>query len=213
MSASIARTGLGRAVAGALAAAALAGAGCASRPAITPDGDTALAGRIFEPGPSEDRFVTDRGETVVRTRTAPDDAGRWMSLTDGPGERTRLTLERRSDGTVVLHKLESNGRLIECDPALEIEPGPGRAGLSHATDCRLDGDAGGASAVMGPDPDLGPGFVTLGLEFEVGPVTVRRRFRWRLDAESGIAEERAVLRVTVLGVPVRSWTRSMTRQP
>lgn len=201
----------------ALAAAACACVGCAGPPAISPDGDAALAGRIFEPGPSEDRFVTDRGESVVRTRSAPDGTGRWTSLTEGPGERTLLTLERRTDGTVLLHTLESNGRLIGCDPALEVEPAPGRTGLAHATDCRLDGDAGRASAVMGPDPDLGPGWVALGLEFEVGPVTVRRRFSWRLEPASnqtpGIAEERAVLRVTVLGVPVRSWTRTMTRQP
>lgn len=200
-----------------MAAAALAVAGCASQPVITPEGSAALAGRIFEPGPSEDRFVTDRGEAVVRTRSAPDNAGQWISLTDGPGEQTRLTLERRSDGTVVLHALESGGRLIECDPALEIEPGPGQAGLSHTTDCRLDGDAGRASAVMGPDSELGPDWVALALEFNVGPVSVRRRFSWRVqsgpNSASGIAQERAVLRVTVLGVPVRSWTRLMTRQP
>lgn len=196
-----------------LAATLLVCTACARPIRIMPASETVLAGRIFVPGPSEDRFVTDRGEHVVRTRSGPDASGRWTSLTDGPGERTLLTLQRRPDGTVLLHALESNGRLIECDPPLEIEPGPGRSGLSHETGCRLDGDAGRASAVMGADPDLGPGWVALGLEFGVAPATVRRRFSWRLDPSGGIAEERAVLRVTVLGVPVRSWSRSMTREP
>lgn len=206
---------MARGVTTALTCLALACVGCSGPGVIAPDGDAALAGRVFEPGPSEDRFLTEGGEEVVRTRSASDPAGRWTSLTDGPGERTLLTLQRDADGTVLLLALESNGRLIECDPPLQIEPAPGLAGLSHTTECRLDGEPGRASGVMGPDPDLGPGWVALSLEFEVAPLTVRRRFSWRLDPgpASVIVEERAVLRVTLLGVPVRSWTRSMTLQP
>lgn len=186
-------------------------------PAPIRDGaDIPLPGPIFLPGPSEDRFITDRGRPVLRTRSAPDASGRWTTLTEGPGERTRLTLGRRPDGAVLLHTLESGARVIACDPPLEIEPAPGRAGLVRETACRLDGDPGRASAVMGTDPDLGDAWVALSLEFTVSSMTVRRRFSWRLDTTGDggrVAEERAVLRVTVLGVPVRTWSRSMTRTP
>lgn len=202
-----------------LAACLFACSACTGPTAILPaDPGLTLPGRVFQPGPSEDRFITDRGQPVSRIRSAPDASGRWTTQTEGPDEQTRLTLSRRPDGTVVLHSLESGGRRIECDPPLEIEPPPGHPGIVHETACRLDGDPGRASAVMGTDPDLGHGWVALGLEFTVSTLTVRRRFGWRFDTTTdrdhdSIAEERVTLRVTVLGVPVRTWSRSMTRQP
>lgn len=185
-------------------------------PTISPDliASTSARTPIFVEGPSVDRFVTDRGEPVVRTRTAPDESGRWTSLTEGPGERSLLTLQRLDDGTVVLLSLDSGDRNIVCDPPLVIEPPLTEAWRADpvSTSARMDGSAATATAMLTPlDLPEGP-WVRLELVIDAPPVVARRRFDWRLQTPTGIIEERADLRVTLLGVPVRGWSRRMTRE-
>lgn len=219
MGASIDRTGptlRGNALFLLLAPCLVGGCTGAPRPVASPDLLASAPPRtaIFVEGPSIDRFVTDRGEPVVRTRSGPDELGRWTSLTEGPGERSLLTLQRLDDGTVVLWTLDSGDRTIECDPPLVIEPpaASARWGEPVSTPARMDGSRATATATLTP-LDLPDGqWVRLELVFDAAPVVARRRFDWRLEPGTGIVEERADLRVTLLGVPVRGWSRRMQRE-
>lgn len=220
MRASIDRTG--RTLCG---AACLWAAGCASStPAGPPPGEPSnapsrLVTRLFEPGPSEDRFDSDLGP-VIRVRTAPDQTGSWASTTAGPDETSVLTLRRDTDGSVRLLSLVSGDRDVVCEPGLVIEPGD--AALPHAAEgpCTIDGRRGVARVSLHEliepgerpvDPD--ERWVRLTLGFEAFPVTASRTFDWKARADQGIVEERAVLEVRVLGVTVRSRSRAMTRSP
>lgn len=193
------------------AAAGTALSGCAGAGGLTPThtGQSTLVAPVFVPGPSEDRFASDAG-AVIRQRGAPDGGGVWTSTTRGPGEDSVLTLGHTADGSVLLISLVSGDRDVVCEPPLVIEPGARSLPHTAETACTVDGRPGTARALLEPAPDLGDGWVRLTLEFSAGPVTARRRFDWRLAGADGIAEERAELRVTVFGVPVRSWSRSMT---
>lgn len=200
-------------------AACLLAAGCAAPEpggglAVAPGGaGSRLTSPVFEPGPSEDRFDSEEGP-VVRVRSAMDADGVWTSTTAGPDETSVLTLRRGPDGVVLLLGLESGDRDVVCDPGLAIEPAGGVLPHRAETGCAIDGRRGTARAELVPldgPTDTGGLWVRLTLEFEAFPVTARRRFDWRLSPAGGIAEERATLDVRVLGVPVRSNDRTMTR--
>jgi hypothetical protein len=186
------------------------GPGCSTpaRPDQTAAPPARLVASLFEPGPSDDRFRSDAG-AVRRVRSGPDPGGVWTSRTVGPDEDSTLTLGRDADGSVRLLALVSGGRDVVCDPGLVLEPGDRR--LPHAAEsgCVIDGRSGTARAWLQTDPEAGPGGLVLTLEFEAPPVTARRAFAWRTDAAGRIVEEHAELGVTVLGLPVRRWSRSM----
>lgn len=200
-------------------AACLLAAGCAAPGpgdglTVAPAGTASpLTSPVFEPGPSEDRFDSERGP-VVRVRSAMDADGVWTSTTAGADETSVLTLRRGPDGAVLLLGLESGDRDVVCDPGLAIEPGGGVVPHWAETGCAVDGRRGTARAELVPlegPADAGERWVRLTLEFEAFPITARRRFDWLLTPAGRIAEERAALDVRVLGVPVRSNERTMTR--
>lgn len=170
--------------------------------------DGRLARAIFEPGPSEDRFESSEG-FVTRVRSAADADGVWTSLTTGPGESSELTLRREDGRGVVLLRLVSDGREVICDNGLAIEPGDGVLPFADEGACTIDGRSGTARSLLEPGEE--PGTVRLTLEFRAAPAVVRRRFDWRTDPDGRIESELAELRVTVLGLPVRSWSRAMRR--
>ena len=184
-------------------------AGCAGPGMSREDAaDGRLGARLFEPGPSEDRFLSADGP-VTRTRGAPDEHGAWTSTTEGPGESSVLTLRAGPDGRVSLLRLVSDGREVVCPGGLGLEPGDGVLPFADERPCAIDGRDGVARSLL--EPGETPGTVRLTLEFRAAPAVVRRRFDWRVGPGGRIASERAELRVTVFGLPVRSWSRSMER--
>lgn len=192
-------------------------AGCAGRPAPLPGVAGRLGPAVFAPGPSADRFASEDGP-VTRTRTAIDGDGVWTSTTEGPGERSVLTLVRAPDGGVLLRSLVSGDRDVVCEPGLVIEPGDGVLPHRAETACTIDGRAGTAEATLtmadaGGGADAATDRLALTLTFRASPVVATRRFEWRRGPGGLIEAEQAELRVTVLGVPVRGWSRTMTREP